>query len=104
MFKEKLKPYLDKYGRGMLNDFYMYWTEHNEHGKKMRYEMQKTFDIPRRLATWKRNDENSAHPKYSESKFDSQRRKLPVGMFYEQENMNRDENQEEILRRKMGLI
>jgi hypothetical protein len=36
----------------------MYWTEHNPGGKKMRFEMQKVFDIHRRILTWKRNQTN----------------------------------------------
>lgn len=51
-FIEKLRPYIDQYGRKMLNEFFMYWTEHNEGGKKMRYEMQKVFNLQRRLITW----------------------------------------------------
>jgi hypothetical protein len=41
-------------------DFYDYWTEHNEGGAKMRFEMSKNqpFNIKRRLATWKRNQKN----------------------------------------------
>lgn len=64
-FAESLKPYLDKYGRDMLNDFFSYWTEHNDGGRKMRFEMQKTFSIERRLSTWKRNDDKSRKPRYS---------------------------------------
>lgn len=63
-FAEKLEPYLTKYGRDMLNDFYSYWTEHNDGGYKMRFEKERTFQVSRRLDTWKRNDLNSKHPKY----------------------------------------
>jgi hypothetical protein len=56
VFKEKLRPYLDHFGRDTLNGFYLYWTESNEGGRKMRFEMQKVFDIKRRLATWKKKE------------------------------------------------
>jgi hypothetical protein len=55
-FKEKLAPFLKDFGRDTLNDFFYYWTEHNEGGRKMRFEMQKVFNVKRRLATWKRNE------------------------------------------------
>ena len=55
VFKEKLKSFLDTYSRDMLNDFYLYWTEHNPDGKKMRFEKQEIFDIKRRLTTWNKN-------------------------------------------------
>lgn len=47
-----LVPYLEKYSQKMIRDFYNYWTESNPKGRKMRFEMQKVFDISRRLATW----------------------------------------------------
>ena len=40
----------------MLESFSDYWTESKPNGKKMKFEMQKTFDIGRRLKSWKRND------------------------------------------------
>ena len=33
-----------------------YWTEHNEGGQKMLFEMKKTFNIKRRMFTWKKNE------------------------------------------------
>lgn len=55
-FANSLKPYLSIYGPDMLNDFYGYWTEHGEKDKKFRAEKQTSFNIERRLETWKRND------------------------------------------------
>lgn len=66
-FVEKLKPYLEKYGKSTLNDFYQYWTQVNKGGTKMLFEMQKAFQIPNRLATWHKNN-------YGAKKM------LPVGM------------------------
>ena len=40
----------------MLYNFVEYWTESNENGNLMKFEMQKTFDINRRMARWKKND------------------------------------------------
>lgn len=54
-FKEDLKPFLEMYGKDLLNDFFLYWTEMNKDGKKMRFEMQTVFDIKRRLITWHKN-------------------------------------------------
>lgn len=47
-------------GRGMDREaitleakkFILYWTELNKTGKKQRWEMEKTFEVKRRLATW----------------------------------------------------
>lgn len=57
-FKLSLEPYLAKYSRDMLNDFYAYWTEENQSRTKMRFELEKTWGLVNRLATWARRDNN----------------------------------------------
>lgn len=47
---------VEKYGQEMCREFFDYWTESNPNGKKMRFEMQKVFDIKKRLATWNKNN------------------------------------------------
>ena len=51
-FKEKLVPFKNKYEMDLLKNFFQYWTEPNLSKTKMLFELQKTFDIERRLATW----------------------------------------------------
>ena len=55
-FAESLKPFLDIYSKDMLNDFYLYWTEHGDNDRKMKFEKQKSFGLSQRLATWNKND------------------------------------------------
>ena len=55
-FKEKLVPFKNKYSIDLLKNFFQYWTEPNHSKTKMLFELQKTFDIERRLVTWARND------------------------------------------------
>ena len=45
-----------KYPPQLLQDFFSYWSEPNRSKTKMRFELQKTWDTSRRLATWARND------------------------------------------------
>ena len=47
----------------------------NENGQKMRYEMEKMFDIARRLARWKSNKQDKAKTS-----------SLPVGMKLQKSN------------------
>ena len=51
-FANSLKPFLNEYGKDMINEFYLYWTEHGEKDKKMRFEKQTSFDINLRLINW----------------------------------------------------
>ena len=57
-FIEKCEKLYKKHdmSKALLKQFTDFWTESNEGGKKMRFEMQQTFDISRRLAKWKSND------------------------------------------------
>ncbi len=57
-FKNSLRPYVEKYGKEMLNKFFLYWTEKKPKGRKMRFEMEKVFDIERRLITWESRNKN----------------------------------------------
>lgn len=56
-FYDQCAKHVDKYSKEMLREFYNYWTEMNDGGKKMRFEMQKIFGLGRRLATWKSNED-----------------------------------------------
>lgn len=57
-FYEDCKPFLAKYPKQMLREFYNYWVETNRSGTRLRFELQQTFEISRRLATWARLDKN----------------------------------------------
>ena len=54
-FASLLQPYIEKYGREMLNEFYFYWTEPNQSKTKMKFEMEKTWSLERRLNNWSKN-------------------------------------------------
>lgn len=57
-FKKELELFLEKYSKEILNEFYTYWTEPNKSGTKLRWEMEKTWDIKRRLSRWASNKFN----------------------------------------------
>ena len=55
-FKSEVYEFMDIYPSEMLDKFCNYWTEKNKSCTKMRYEMEKTFEVSRRLATWASRD------------------------------------------------
>ncbi len=55
-FIEELRKYQGIYSNDLLNDFFRYWAESNRTFTKMRFEMQKTFQLDLRLKTWYNND------------------------------------------------
>jgi hypothetical protein len=60
-FFEKVSQYREKYSEQMLANFANYWSEKNQKGK-MKWQLEKTFEIPNRLATWHRNDSKFSNP------------------------------------------
>lgn len=52
LFKASLNFFETLYPEKMIIDFYDYWTEPNKSGTKFRQELEKTWDIARRLRTW----------------------------------------------------
>ena len=57
-FLATLTPYHERYGQEMVTQFGDYWTEPNRSMTKMRFELQRTWSTPLRLAIWARNDKN----------------------------------------------
>ena len=58
LFGKTLDAYKNKYPKKMLIEFYYYWTEPNKSNSKLRYEMEKTWDLERRLSRWANNNYN----------------------------------------------
>ena len=55
-FRKAITPYEEKYGKEMCENFFNYWSEYNRSRTKMRCELQKTWQLSGRLATWAKND------------------------------------------------
>lgn len=51
-FYDTLLPHLEKYGKDMLRSFYNYWSEWNKSETKMKWEMERTWEVSKRLSTW----------------------------------------------------
>lgn len=55
-FMDECARFVEQYGKEMVREFFDYWTEPNKSQSKMRFELQRTWDLPRRLTTWANND------------------------------------------------
>ena len=60
-FKLRLVEFKTQYPTEMLHRFYNYWTEPNKTETKMRFELNKTWDLKRRLDYWANNDKDFNH-------------------------------------------
>lgn len=65
VFKKTLLNFQDKYDVNLLKEFFYYWTEKGDNGKKMRFELSKNqpFNTARRLSNWKKNESKFVTPK-----------------------------------------
>jgi hypothetical protein len=57
-FSKQCFEFLSLYSKDMILDFVSYWTELNKSKTKMKFELQQTFEIQRRLSTWNKNNFN----------------------------------------------
>lgn len=59
-FEQSLVPFVITrggiYQPQMIRAFFNYWTERNKSGTKMRFELEKTWETSKRLATWANNE------------------------------------------------
>lgn len=62
-FASTLKVFNESYDRNLLKEFYEYWTEPNKSGSKFKQELEKTWDLKRRLETWAKNDKTFGNQK-----------------------------------------
>ena len=60
-FYNTLIPFVAKYGKEMVRAFFDYWSEPNKSNSKMRYELERTWDLSRRLGTWASRDNQFNH-------------------------------------------
>ena len=61
-FYQSLVPFVGKYQKEMIRSFFDYWSELNKSETKMRYEHEKTWELPKRLATWANREKIPAKP------------------------------------------
>ncbi|MFZ1789953.1 MAG: hypothetical protein WAT92_16670, partial [Saprospiraceae bacterium] len=51
-FGFSLKEFDKTYPKDMLTAFFRYWSEKNKSGTKMKWELEKTFELSLRLSNW----------------------------------------------------
>ena len=56
LFKKQVFEFTNQFNIDLLNEFYNYWSEPNKSNTKMKFQMEKTWDLNRRLKRWAGND------------------------------------------------
>jgi hypothetical protein len=82
-FKTEIKTFT-QYPESMLQEFFDYWSEPNKSKTKMRYELQPTWDLLRRLNTWAGRAEMKKSPqRYGRQEVDANVLKKQAADFIE---------------------
>lgn len=55
-FFNSLIPYVEEFSKETCRDFYDYWTEPNKSKTKIRWQLEKTWDLRKRLTRWSNNN------------------------------------------------
>lgn len=71
-FKNQVFEHTD-YDEKILNDFFNYWSEISQDGKKMKWEGQKYFEVTNRLKGWKPLNDTSKFQNNNKPKFSTNR-------------------------------
>lgn len=53
---KQIEPFAGKYAPSMIEDFILHWSEKDKKGKE-RWQLEKTWEIQKRLAKWQKNKE-----------------------------------------------
>ena len=59
-FFDECQQFVERYGREVVEDFYVYWSEESARDKKMLWEYQRTWSTAKRLFKWSRNSISDA--------------------------------------------
>jgi len=62
VFAIRVFEFSNQYPKEMLDKFLLYWSEMNKAGSQMRWEMERTWELSRRLATWASREKGFNRP------------------------------------------
>lgn len=102
-FRNELREYEGRYGMEIIEAFYRYWSEPTQDRSKMKWELQETWDVGRRLENWsKRENKNQFNNNFRSgntinSLFNYDKRNQRNFAYCETENERRRREEREII-------
>jgi hypothetical protein len=85
-FFNSLIPFVDEFGKDTCRDFYNYWSEPNRSKTKIKWQLEETWDLNKRLTRWSNNNFKKPNAKTNNS---NSRGKL-AGTYKAAENFARE--------------
>ena len=84
-----------KYGKEMLEEFYLFYSEPTQDGKQMKFQTFKTWSTSGRLATWSKKDFNGCFKMHTDEQF--RRNKNQPEIVYKGEKIATEKERSDIL-------
>lgn len=83
-FKNELQKYVPEFGAEMIYKFYLHWSEQNKSKTKLKFELEKTWDLHKRLLKWQSNN-------YGNTNFNTTRENTSTNFGYKPASIDREE-------------
>lgn len=99
IFYSSLIPYVDRYGKDMVRDFFNYWTEPNKTNTKMRFEMERTWEVSRRLSKWAARDRQ-----FNADRNETRHEKEPATPLMDKIRAEQQRQEEEMQERRSKVV
>jgi hypothetical protein len=68
-FKRKCCEFIPAYNLQMIQEFFSWWSEKNKTETKMKWELERTFEISKRLATWAKREKEFKNNKTTQNEY-----------------------------------
>jgi hypothetical protein len=68
-FKRKCCEFIPAYNLQMIQEFFSWWSEKNKTETKMKWELERTFEISKRLATWAKREKEFKNNKTTQHEY-----------------------------------
>ena len=68
-FKRKCCEFIPAYNLQMIQEFFSWWSEKNKTETKMKWELERTFEIGKRLATWAKREKEFKNNKTTQNEY-----------------------------------
>ena len=84
---DSLIPFVSVYGNDMIRNFFKYWSEPNKSHSNCRWNMEKTWDISRRLSYWSNHSKTMSRDEQGLSNSERNLRRLKEHLAEEARNL-----------------
>ncbi len=110
-FRDECHQFDARYGRDVVDDFYVYWSEESKRDGRMLWEYQRTWSTSKRLFKWSRNPISDAKKAAAIKLARAEKKSAPQAVNTQEEQAiaakraeDNEKLEQEIAERKQGAV